>query len=153
MVKTADSRQGQNVARLVRACFNGPSCRRRLLQSEVRTIFVIVAQIFKPKPPEMLREFAASLCSYRGEANNRSAQLPQEKADTHLDVAVDLSLAGGCGHEMAAAHTLVESNTTHVDLFAFERAGEPYRIGRDLPSQVRTPAKLAMSWLAGLFGD
>src|SRR6516165_10341431 len=99
------------------------------------------------------REFAASLCSYRGKANNRSAQLPQEKADTHLDVAVDLSLAGGCGHEMAAAHTLVESNTTHVDLFAFERAGEPYRIGRDLPSQVRTPAKLAMSWLAGLFGD
>jgi len=99
------------------------------------------------------REFAASLCSYRGKANNRSAQLPQEKADTHLDVAVDLSLAGGCGHEMAAAHTLVESNTTHVDLFAFERAGEPYRIGRDLPSQVRTPAKLAMSWRAGLFGD
>ena len=54
MVKTADSRQGQNVARLVRACFNGPSCHRRLLQSDVRAIFVIVGQIFKPKPPEML---------------------------------------------------------------------------------------------------
>ena len=53
-MKTADSRQGQSVARVVRACFNGPSCRRCLLQGDVRAVFVIVGQIFTPKPPEML---------------------------------------------------------------------------------------------------
>ena len=54
MMKTAHSRQGQNVARLVRACFNRPSRRCRLLQSDVRAVFVIVGQIITPKPPEML---------------------------------------------------------------------------------------------------
>ena len=54
MMKTADSRQGQNVACLVRECFNRPSCRCRLLQSDVRAVFVIIGQIIMPKPPEML---------------------------------------------------------------------------------------------------
>lgn len=54
MMKTADSRQSQNVARLVRACFNRPPCRCRLLHSDVRVVFVIVGQIVTPKPPEML---------------------------------------------------------------------------------------------------
>ena len=54
MMKTADARQGQSAVRLVRAGFSGPSCRRRLFQSDVRAIFVIVGQIFTPKPPEML---------------------------------------------------------------------------------------------------
>lgn len=53
MMKTAVSRQGQNVARPVRACFNRPFCRCRLLQSDVRAVFVIVGQIITPKPPEM----------------------------------------------------------------------------------------------------
>src|SRR5580693_2653249 len=54
MMKTAHPRQGQNVARLVRACFNRPSRGCRLLQSDVRAVFVIVGQIITPKPPEML---------------------------------------------------------------------------------------------------
>ena len=54
MMKTADSRQGQNVACLVRECFNRPSCRCRLLQSDVRAVFVIIGQIIMPKPPKML---------------------------------------------------------------------------------------------------
>src|SRR6266481_8095219 len=54
MMKAAHSRQGQNVARLVRACLNRPSRRCRLLQSDVRAVFVIVGQIITPKPPEML---------------------------------------------------------------------------------------------------
>jgi hypothetical protein len=54
MLKTAHSRHGQNVARLVRVCFNRPSRRCRLLQSDGRAVFVIVGQIITPKPPEML---------------------------------------------------------------------------------------------------
>ena len=63
MMKTAHSRQGQNVARLVRACFNRPSSRCRLLQSDVRAVFVIVGQIITPKPPEMLRDTVGSASS------------------------------------------------------------------------------------------
>ena len=33
---------------------NGPACRRRLLQADVRSVFVVVGDVFTPKSPEML---------------------------------------------------------------------------------------------------
>ena len=54
MMKTADSSQGQRLARFDRAWLNRSAGRRRLLQAEVRSVFVVVGDVFTPKSPEVL---------------------------------------------------------------------------------------------------
>src|SRR5271167_505143 len=124
MMKTADSRRGQNVARLSWACFKGPSCRRRLLQSDVGAVFVIVGQILTPKPPEMLlvqgddviEQFASSTAdpalsdpvlpgapSSRAHGSNATCLQELENLVTEFGVAVeeDVPVATGKRHSVA----------------------------------------------------
>ena len=54
MMKTADTRQGLDFARPVRASLNPPPCRRCLLQPDVGSVGVIVGQILAPQPAQML---------------------------------------------------------------------------------------------------
>jgi hypothetical protein len=82
---------------------------------------------------------------------SRLAQFPQEQPDAHFNFAINFSLAGRGGHEVAAGQAFVKSHATHMDLLAFQRTGERDRIGCDLSDQVRAPAKLAVRWFAGLF--
>jgi hypothetical protein len=51
-------------------------------------------------------------------------ELSEKEADAHLDIAIDLRLAGRGGHEVSAGQAFVESNTADVDLLAFQWAGE-----------------------------
>jgi hypothetical protein len=53
MMKTADARQGQRRARFGRAWLNRPACRRRLLQADVCSVFVVVGDVFASQSPEM----------------------------------------------------------------------------------------------------
>src|SRR5579872_6115140 len=53
MMKTAEPRQGQRLARFGRASCNRQPCRRGLLQADVRAVFVVVGDVFTPKSPEM----------------------------------------------------------------------------------------------------
>jgi hypothetical protein len=50
--------------------------------------------------------------------------LSEEQADAHFDMAIDFGLASRGGHEVSAGQAFVESNTTNVDLLAFQWAGE-----------------------------
>jgi hypothetical protein len=50
MMKTADSTDRQDIGRSGRAWLNGPACRRRLVQSDVGSVVVIIGQIITTKP-------------------------------------------------------------------------------------------------------
>src|SRR5215467_2933529 len=54
MMKTADARQGQRSARFGRAWLNPAARRCHLLQAEVRSVCVVVGDVFTPKLPEVL---------------------------------------------------------------------------------------------------
>jgi hypothetical protein len=51
-------------------------------------------------------------------------QLSKEEADTHVDIAIDFGLASRGWHKVSAGQAFVKSNTAHVDLLTFQRAGE-----------------------------
>ena len=54
MMKTADASQGQRSARFGRAWLNRPARRCRLFQAEVRSVCVVVGDVFTPESPEVL---------------------------------------------------------------------------------------------------
>ena len=54
MMKTADARQGPRLAWFGRAWLNRPDRRRRLLQADVRSVFLVIGDIFTPQSPEVL---------------------------------------------------------------------------------------------------
>jgi len=54
MMKTADARQGPRLAWFGRAWLNRPARRRRLLQADVRAVFLVIGDIFAPQSPEVL---------------------------------------------------------------------------------------------------
>ncbi len=54
MMKTADARQGPRLAWFGRAWLNRPARRRRLLQADVRAVFLVIGDIFTPQSPEVL---------------------------------------------------------------------------------------------------
>ena len=54
MMKTADARQGPRLAWFGRAWLNRPTRRRRLLQADVRAVFLVIGDIFAPQSPEVL---------------------------------------------------------------------------------------------------
>jgi hypothetical protein len=51
-------------------------------------------------------------------------ELSEKEADAHLDIAIDLRLAGRGGHKVSAGQAFVESNTADVDLLTLQLAGE-----------------------------
>src|SRR5580704_8749581 len=65
-----------------------------------------------------------STCKRWQSGCSRSVELSEEEADAHLDIAIDLRLAGRGGHEVSAGQAFVDSNTADVDLLAFQWAGE-----------------------------
>lgn len=77
-------------------------------------------------------------------------QLSPEQANAHFHTTIDFRLASRGGHLIPAPQTLVKSNLTDVDLFAFKRTGEYDRVGGDL-SIFRTRSVPPQSWqLIGL---
>ena len=76
-------------------------------------------------------------------------QLAQEQAHAHGDVALDLGLAGGRGHEMTAGLAFMESDTANMDLLSLQRPREPNRVGRDASHQVGSGAVAADRRFAG----
>ena len=54
MMKTADARQGPRLAWFGRVWLNRPGRRRRLLQADVRAVFLVIGDIFAPQSPEVL---------------------------------------------------------------------------------------------------
>jgi len=54
MMKTADAREGPRLAWFGRAWLNRPARWRRLLQAEVRAVFLVIGDIFTPQSPEVL---------------------------------------------------------------------------------------------------
>ena len=54
MMKTADARQGPRLAWFGRAWLNRPTRRRRLLQADVRAVFLVIGDIFAPQSSEVL---------------------------------------------------------------------------------------------------
>jgi len=54
MMKAADARQGPRLAWFGRPRPNLPARRRRLLQADVRTVFLVIGDIFAPQSPPVL---------------------------------------------------------------------------------------------------
>ncbi len=54
MIETADTRQGPRWAWFGRAWLNWLGCRRRLLQADVRSVIVVMGDIFTSQAPEVL---------------------------------------------------------------------------------------------------
>jgi hypothetical protein len=50
--------------------------------------------------------------------------LSEEKADAHIDIAIDFGLASRRGHEVSAGQAFVKSNPAHVDLLTLQWTGE-----------------------------
>jgi hypothetical protein len=53
-MKTADARQGPRLACFGLAWLNRPARRRRLLQADVRAVFLVTGDIFTPQSPDVL---------------------------------------------------------------------------------------------------
>ena len=54
MMKPADARKSQDFTRGVRARLNWSVCRRRLLQSDVRSVIVVIGHVIPTQPSQML---------------------------------------------------------------------------------------------------
>lgn len=129
MMKTADARQGPRLAWFGRAWLNRPARRRCLLQPDVRSVFVVIGDIFTPQSPEVLivqrdhviKHFAANTA----DPALRHAVLPRapnagangfqgtglEKLDNiapELGVTVEQDVAVGTGKRQSLAQLLYD---------------------------------------------
>jgi hypothetical protein len=106
-MKAADSRLGPNLARLVRPSLDLPTGRRRLFQSDVCAVFVIIRQILTPEASEMafverddvIKHFAASTADpsfsdpvLPGAPHTRSQGLDAARLQHYEDVVAELSV-------------------------------------------------------------
>src|ERR1700745_746015 len=53
-MKTADARQGPRLAWFCLSCLSRRARRRRLLQADMRAVFLVIGDIFAPQSPEVL---------------------------------------------------------------------------------------------------
>ncbi len=133
MMKTADARQGPRLAWFGRAWLNRPTRRRRLLQADVRAVFLVIGDIFAPQSPEVLivewdyviKHFTAKTAD---PALRHSSTLVSVKPDTRR---MSCEIAT---NTMVRRHTVVRSVLRLVSMVPVNKNGSSAGVrGRRLP--------------------